>query len=133
MKYLIDTNICIYVMNRHPPEVVDRFRQHDIGEIGVSSVTVSELMYGAEKSAHSEKNRLRLSEFLRPFTVIAYDETAAVVYGTIRADLEKRGRLIGPLDTLIAAHALSLNLILVTNNEKEFQRVSGLRVENWAV
>ncbi len=131
MKYLIDTNICIYIMNRRPVEVIGRFYRFEAGEIGISSITVSELRYGVEKSVHIQKNRQRLSDFLLPFEVLDYDEASADSYGKIRAALEKRGKTIGPLDMLIAAQALSRNLILVTNNETEFRRVAGLRVENW--
>jgi len=132
MRYLLDTNICIYIINKHPVEVLQKFRQFKVGEIGISSITTSELHYGVSKSKNPDKNLERLTEFLIPFEVIAYDEHAAIVYGDIRANLERRGEVIGPLDLLIAAHALSNNLILVTNNEREFRRVQGLRVENWA-
>ncbi len=132
MKYLIDTNICIYIMNKRPLKVIKKFKEFGIGMIGVSIITISELEYGVAKSKHIKKNRKRLNEFLSPFDVLLYNEKASEYYGTIRADLEEKGLIIGPLDMLIAAHALSENLILVTNNEKEFKRVKGLRVENWA-
>ena len=131
MKYLIDTDMCIYIMNRWPVDVIERFRQFDPGEIGVSTVTVSELEYGVSKSMHREKNRSRLAEFLAPFAVLAYDEAAAGVYGDIRWRLEKRGLTIGALDMLIGAHAVSRNLVLITTNDKEFGRIEGLKVENW--
>jgi len=130
--FLIDTNICIYIMNDHPPEVVQKFRGIGIGNICISSITVSELQYGAYKSKQIKKNLKRLDEFLRPFEVLAYDEKASNYYGKIRSHLEKEGNVIGPLDMLIAAHALSENLILITNNEKEFNRVESLKVKNWA-
>ena len=131
MKYLLDTNICIYIMNRRPLNVIRKFKEYDIGDIGVSSITVSELYYGAQKSNRPEKNLQRLFDFLLPFEILSYDEIAASAYGSLRAALERRGELIGPLDMLIAAHALSQNLILVSNNVREFQRVPGLRIENW--
>lgn len=131
MKYLIDTNICIYIMNKHPSDIINKFKQFEPGEISISSITVSELQYGVEKSAQQKMNRIRLAEFLAPFRILPYDEVAAKAYGTIRFQLEKQGQPIGPLDLLIAAHALSQKLILVTNNDKEFRRIKNLKVENW--
>lgn len=118
-------------MNHHPPEVLERFRKVGIGEIAISSITVSELHYGARKSGRIKKNIKRIEEFIYPFDVLAYDEAASKEYGIIRAYLEKNGRIIGPLDMLIAAHALSRDLILITNNTKEFRRIKSLQVENW--
>lgn len=129
--FLIDTNICIHIMNDHPPEVIQKFREIGVGNICISSITVSELRYGACKSRQIKKNLKRIDEFLSPFEIISYDESAANHYGEIRSQLEKRGNVIGPLDMLIAAHALSENLTLITNNEKEFKRVKSLEVENW--
>jgi len=131
MKYLIDTNICIYIMNNHPPEVFEKFRQVGVGDVGISSITVSELYYGACKSGKIKSNCNRLEEFLYPFEILAYEESAAREYGRIRADLEKKGQVIGPLDMLIAAHAISRQLIIITNNSKEFKKIKALRVENW--
>ncbi|NOX63209.1 MAG: type II toxin-antitoxin system VapC family toxin [Chloroflexi bacterium] len=131
MKYMIDTNICIYIMNKRPVKVVKKFKQMAVGEIAVSSITVSELYYGAGKSGNPRRNKERVRDFLLPFVILPYDERAAVFYGDIRSRLERHGKPIGPLDTLIAAHALSQNLTLITNNEKEFQRIEGLAVENW--
>lgn len=133
MKYLIDTNICIYIMNQRPPEVIQKFKSQEIGEIGVSSITVSELQYGVAKSTFPEQNSKRLEAFLAPFQILPYDENAAKYYGEIRSQLEKKGQTIGPLDLLIAAHAMSCALTLVTNNAKEFERVASLEVENWCV
>ncbi len=133
MKYLIDTNICIYLMNHHPPEVLERFRKIGVGEIALSSITVSELHSGAQKSGKIKQNIKRIEEFIYPFDVLAYDEVASKEYGKIRVHLEKKGQVIGPLDMLIAAHALSRDLILITNNTKEFKRVKFLQVENWVV
>ena len=131
IKYLLDTNICIYIMNKRQVEIIEKFKQFEVGEIGVSTITVSELYYGIGKSRNLKLNEQRVEEFLSPLNVLSYDEDAAQVYGTIRIQMEKQGKPIGPLDQLIAAHALSRGLILVTNNEKEFKRVKGLKVENW--
>ena len=131
MKYLLDTNICIYIMNKRPANVISKFKQRKVGEIGLSSITVSELQYGVAKSNQRELNRKRLNEFIIPLDILNYDELAAEAHGNIRFQLEKSGQPIGPLDTLIAAHAVSRNLILVTNNEAEFKRVDDLKVENW--
>ncbi len=131
MKYMLDTNICIYVIKQKPQNVIRRFRQAKISEIGVSSITLSELEYGVMKSAKPEQNRMALAQFIAPIEIPAYDDAAAQHYGEIRADLERQGKPIGSLDMLIAAHALSLNSLLITNNETEFKRVSNLKIENW--
>jgi len=131
IKYLIDTNICIYIMNKRPRGVIQKFKLFDVGEIAVSAITVSELQYGASKSKNQRLNKQRIDEFLSPLEILPYDEIAAIIYGDIRLQLEKCGEPIGPLDLLIAAHALSRNLILISNNEKEFKRVKNLKVENW--
>ena len=131
MKYLIDTNICIYIMNKLPAGVIKKFKQFALGDVGISTITVSELQYGVAKSIHRKENQQRLEQFMAPLEILAYDEMAAKTYGDIRFYLEKYGQSIGPLDVLIAAHALSKNLILVTNNEKEFKRIKNLQVENW--
>ena len=130
MKYLLDTDICIYVINERPKAVLERFSRHPIGDLGISSITAAELAFGVAKSA-SSRNQAALEAFLLPLQVASYDIDAAITYGKIRADLQRRGIVIGPLDMLIAAHALSLNVALVTNNLKEFRRVSGLRCESW--
>jgi len=131
MNFLIDTNICIYIMNKRPPEVIQKFKTMEVGQIAISSITVSELQYGVSKSKYREQNLKRLDEFLTPFQILPHDEHASKFYGEIRSHLENQGTIIGPLDLLIAAHALSQNLILVTNNEKEFNRIPSLKVENW--
>lgn len=118
-------------MNNRPPEVIRKFKAKDAGQIGISSITVSELSYGVSKSNYQNKNLKRLKEFLTPFEILPYDENASNSYGKIRSQLEKTGDIIRPLDLLIAAHALSLNAILITNNEKEFNRVKSLKIENW--
>jgi tRNA(fMet)-specific endonuclease VapC len=132
MIYLIDTNICIYLMNQKPFKVIQKFKNTEVGQIGISTITVSELNYGVSKSNNKKQNAQRLEEFLAPFEILPYDEAASKYYGMIRNELESKGKVIGPLDMLIAAHALSKELILVTNNEKEFLRIKTLKVENWA-
>ena len=132
MKYMLDTNICIYVMKNRPNNVIKKFLSHDPEELCISAITYAELMHGVEKSMAVERNRIALSLFLSPITIIDFDMRAAEEYGKIRSDLEKRGTPIGPMDTLIAGHAKSRDLILVTNNTKEFHRVAGLSVEDWA-
>jgi tRNA(fMet)-specific endonuclease VapC len=131
MKYLLDTNICIYIIKQKPKIVLDRFKTHRLGEIGISSITSAELHYGVSKSANFNKNQIALNQFLIPLEIFDFDFNASVEYGKIRFELEKAGTPIGPLDLLIAAHAKSLAMTLVTNNEKEFNRVSGLKIENW--
>jgi len=129
---LLDTNICIYIINTKPPEVLARFHQYRLGEIGLSSVVAAELAYGVAKSG-SERNRRALQMFLAPLEMMPFDEKAVWAYGDLRAELERRGESIGSLDTMIAAHALSLNAVLVTNNTREFSRVKGLQLEDWVV
>ena len=131
MNFLIDTNICIYIMNKRPSEVIHRFKNIEVGQIGISTITVSELNYGASKSNLRKQNFKRLEEFLAPFEIIPYSQSASKYYGEIRSRLENQGNVICPLDLLIAAHALSENLTLITNNEKEFKRIKSLKVENW--
>ena len=131
MSYLLDTNICIYIINSRPEKVLQRFRKERIGNIGISSITASELAYGVIKSG-SERNRLALEMFLAPLEIYPFDESVIWHYGEVRADLEKQGKPIGALDTMIATHALALNAILVTNNTRKFSRVEGLHHENWA-
>jgi tRNA(fMet)-specific endonuclease VapC len=131
MPYLLDTNICIYIIKKKPQSVLDKFNSIEPGEVAVSMITVSELYYGARKSSNPEKNLLALNKFLLPFNIFDFDLAAANRYSIIRTELESKGTPIGPLDTLIAAHAISLDYTLVTNNEREFNRVSGLQVENW--
>jgi len=132
MKFMLDTNICIYVIKNKPENVVQRFLQHAPEEICISAITYSELMYGVEKSMSVGKNRIAVSLFLSPLTILEFHAHAAEEYGKIRAELEKKGTPIGPMDMLIAAHARAEGLILVTNNTREFQRVEGLMVEDWA-
>ena len=128
---LLDTNICIYIINAKPPGVLARFQQFQLGDIGLCSVVAAELAFGVAKS-RSTRNRHALEMFLAPLTILPFDENAIWVYGELRADLEHRGVPIGSLDTMIAAHALSLHATLVTNNTREFSRVPGLQLDNWA-
>ena len=130
MRFLLDTNICIYVINRKPPEVMQRFRRFPLGDIGISSITAAELAFGVTKSG-SARNRAALEKFLAPLEIVPFSADAIWHYGQVRAVLERAGTPIGSLDTLIAAHALLLNVTLVSNNLKEFDRVDGLRCENW--
>jgi tRNA(fMet)-specific endonuclease VapC len=132
MRYLLDTNICVYTIRRRPRAVVERLRRVAPSDVGISAITLSELLYGVEKSTRPVQNRAALSHFLAPLEILPYDDRAAEAYGRIRAALERRGRLIGPLDLLIAVHALALGATLVTHNTREFRRVPALPVENWA-
>ncbi len=131
MILLLDTNICVYLIRKRPPEVLRRFDEYAVGDIGLSSITTAELHFGAQKSQRPEGNLRALEQFLLPLTVVPFGQDAAAAYGRVRALLEGRGTPIGSLDTLIAAHALSLDLTLVTNNVREFERVPDLKVENW--
>jgi tRNA(fMet)-specific endonuclease VapC len=131
MKYILDTNICIYIIKKKPSSVFQKFRSLKPGSVGISSITLAELEFGIEKSIKPKQNRLALHQFLIPIDIVEFDSEAATEYGSVRAKLEKSGTQIGALDTLIAAHAKSLDCILVTNNEREFIRVNGLKVENW--
>ncbi|MCC2666830.1 MAG: type toxin-antitoxin system VapC family toxin [Gammaproteobacteria bacterium] len=131
MKYMLDTNICIYIIKKHPDNIIKKFNLLDVGDIGISSITFSELLYGVEKSQHSQKNKAALEEFVLPLEILPFDDESARHYGYIRASLEKKGTLIGALDLMIAAHAQATNLTLVTNNIKEFSRVHQLKIENW--
>jgi tRNA(fMet)-specific endonuclease VapC len=132
MKLLLDTNICIYLIKKSPPSVLKRFDTYAVGTIGISSITVAELEFGVQKSLYPSQNLQALEQFLLPLVILDFDHEAAKAYGKIRALLENRGRVIGALDMLIAAHALSLNIPLATNNVREFSRVPGLKVINWA-
>jgi len=132
MKYMLDTNICIYLIKQKPPEVLDKFAALSFGDVGVSAITVAELQYGVRKSQYPERNQQALEQFTLPLIIAGFDHNAAAAYGSIRATLERQGTPIGALDTLIAAHALSLGVTLVTNNEREFSRVPNLTVVNWA-
>ena len=133
MLFMLDTNICIYAIKEKPQKVIDRVRALRISDLGISSIVLSELEYGAEKSSNPVQNRVALMQFLAGIDIAGYDTTAARHYGEIRTYLESNGQVIGAMDMLIAAHARSLGVTLVTNNEKEFGRVPGLKIENWAL
>lgn len=129
--YLLDTNICIYLMKKKPDSVFNKMRTLNMADITISSITLAELEYGANKSQFPEKSKQTLFEFVAPFQILSFDEKASGTYGTIRAYLENKGTPIGSMDMLIAAHAIAEDKILVTNNEKEFSRVPRIRIENW--
>jgi tRNA(fMet)-specific endonuclease VapC len=131
MKFMLDTNICIALIKRKPSVMLEKLKSQIIGDIGISVITLAELRYGVEKSLCVDRNRQALQEFLLPLEIADFDENAASAYGSVRAALENAGVPIGPLDTQIGAHALSLGVILVTNNIQEFKRIRGLKVENW--
>lgn len=130
LKYMLDTNICIYVIKRKPLEAMQAFNLH-VGQLCISSITLAELLHGASKSAKSEHNLRVVEDFVSRLDILDYGDKAAAHYGDVRADLERKGTPIGVNDLHIAGHARSEALIIVTNNEKEFVRVNGLRVENW--
>lgn len=131
MRYLLDTNICTYVINERPAAVLAQFLAHEEDGLGISAITASELYWGVRKSG-SQRNLKALEKFMAPLNVIDYGLVAAQAYGILRAELERKGTPIGPLDLQIAAHALALNLTLVTNNLREFKRVPGIKLVNWA-
>ncbi len=131
MRYMLDTNICIYAIKHKPEKVFQKLQEVDPADVCISSITYAELVHGVEKSAAIDKNRLALSLLLANIEILDFDVDAAECYGKIRADLEKKGTPIGPLDMMIAGHAMSLGYKVVTNNVKEFKRVSDLKVENW--
>ena len=130
--YLLDTNICIYIIKKKPIEVLNVLKKKSKKDIFISSITVAELQYGVEKSRHVDKNRVSLIEFLSIFNIINFDDKDAIEFGKIKTHLEKIGKIIGPMDLLISSQAKSKNMILVTNNIKEFERIDGLVLENWA-
>ena len=128
---MLDTNFCIELLRGGAAQVASRMPKHEIDEIAISSISLAELQYGVARSARSAHHQTLLVEFCAPLAILAFDDRAAVTYGRVRAELKRTGTPIGPLETLIAAHALALNVTLVSNNEREFGRVDGLRIENW--
>lgn len=132
MNYMLDTNICIYVMRKKPENVLRRFREELDGGICISSITLAELEYGMKHSSDPVRNEQALLRFLAPLSILPFGAAAASEYGEIRAYLQSRGTPIGPLDMLIASHARAEGITLVTNNMREFERVPGLDLENWA-
>jgi len=131
MKVMLDTNICIALIRRKPPQVLKRFAAYKVGDIGISWVTLAELEFGVAKSRHREENQAALDEFVLPLEIASLDREVARVYGQVRATLEKKGTPIGALDMMIGAHALALGATLATNNTREFSRISGLTVVDW--
>lgn len=131
MNYMLDTNICIYLIRGRSQEILNKFKEFEFGDIGISSITFAELQYGVEKSEYKDQNRIALTNFLSPITILPFSDKAAVKYGKIRTLLEKKGGIIGAYDLLIAAHALAEDVVLVSNNTKEFERVPGLKLDNW--
>ncbi len=131
MLYLLDTDTVIYILKRRPPSVAARFERLPAENVGISAISVAELMFGAEKSREAARSRQAVEKVAEILRVFPFDGNAASAYGRLRARLEQRGTPIGALDTLIGAHALSLRATLVTNNTREFARVAGLKVENW--
>jgi len=131
IQYLLDTNACIDVIRNRSPRVLSRLRQCVPGSVGISSITLAELFYGVARSSDPERNLLALTQFCAPIDVVPFDDSAATTSGPVRRELERSGCPAGPLDTLIAAHSLSLGTTLVTDNEREFRHVKGLKVENW--
>jgi len=133
MKFMLDTNICIYLIKQKPIKVLKHFKSYSVGDIGISSISLAELRYGVSKSQYVEKNQQALNEFILPLEVADFNETAAEEYGIIRAELEKKGKPVGSMDMLIGAHALSLGATLVTNNVREFREIKNLKVVDWTV
>jgi len=129
--YMLDTNICIYLIKNNPPQVKAHFERLQPGDVLLSSIVLAELMYGISKSQHKNRNLAALEMFLMPLEIVQFDTHAAEIYGDIRVDLEQKGQVIGANDLFIAAHALSLDVTLVSNNIKEFGRIAKLRLENW--
>lgn len=131
MQYLLDTNTCIYIIKKKPVDIFEKFSKISLGEIAISSITIAELEYGVSKSEYKEQNRIALFNFLLPLEILPFSQKAASFYGELRSKLEREGKVIGSMDMLIASHAVSENLILVTNNLKEFSRIQSLKLENW--
>jgi tRNA(fMet)-specific endonuclease VapC len=132
MVLLLDTDVCIHLIRERPPTILERFDEYAVGDIGISAITLAELEYGVSKSSKPAKNRQALDQFIAPLRVSDFDRAATAAYGKLRATLDRKGQMIGGMDLLIAAHALSLNVRLVTHNVREFARVPGLRVETWS-
>ncbi len=130
--YLLDTNICIYIIKNKPIEVLQSLQKNLKKDIFISSITIAELQYGVEKSKYIDRNRASLIEFLSIFNIINFNDNDAAEFGKIKLKLEKKGKIIGPMDLLLSAQAISRKMILATNNEKEFERIEGLKTENWA-
>ena len=131
--YLLDTNICIYILKKKPIEVFERFKTLKLGEVKISTITVAELYYGAYNSQKVEKNLIIIDNFLKPFDYVEFYEKSAIEYAKIKSKLKKEGKIIGELDMQIAGIAMANDLILITNNFKEFERIDGLKINNWVL
>ena len=131
MEFMLDTNICIYLINKQPIKIIEKLKSIKTSDICISSITSSELWFGVYKSSYPKQNSLALTEFLSSINTVDFDDEAAINYGQIRAHLEGKGKIIGAMDMLIGAHALALSLTLVTNNLREFKRIPNLKVVNW--
>lgn len=129
--YLLDTNICIYIINNRPRSIVEKIKTFNPAEIKLSAISLGELEYGVSKSMYREKNRMALVNFVSAFDILPFDDTDAEVFGIIRADLERKGQVIGSYDMQIAAQAIARNITLITNNTREFERINSLRLDNW--
>jgi tRNA(fMet)-specific endonuclease VapC len=130
--YLLDTNICIYIINKRPKSIINTIASHKPNEIKISAISIAELEYGVSKSLYREKNRNALMDFLLSFEIIPFTVKDAEIYGIIRAELERKGEIIGPYDMQLAAQALRGDYVFVTNNIQEFKRIKKLKLENWA-
>jgi tRNA(fMet)-specific endonuclease VapC len=130
MRWMLDTDTCISIIKKHP-QVLKKLRGKSVGQVGISSITLGELSFGAEKSSRSKEAHEALGDFLVALEVAGFDDAAAMTYGRVRASLAQKGQPIGPLDTLIGSHALEIDVVLVTHNTREFTRVDGLRLEDW--
>ncbi len=131
--YLLDTNICIFTINKRPENVLQAIRQHMLAGLFISTLTIAELEYGVENSNQIERNRIALLQFISIFQVLAFDDAAAIHYGRLKSKLKRAGQRIGPIDMLLAAQALAADLTMVTNNGNEFARVGGLRLADWSL
>lgn len=129
--YLLDSSICIYIINNRPRQVVERIKTLKVRQVKLSAISLAELEYGASKSRARDRNRQALIDFATPFDIIEFNDGDAEIFGILRADLERRGSVIGPYDMQIAAQAITRNLVLVTNNVAEFARIPNLKIENW--
>ena len=130
-KYLLDTNICIYIINRRPEEIYQKFKKIKLENVFISSITVSELYYGIFKSKQFEKNQSALSNFLSYLNILSFSNEDGILAGEIRKKLESSGKMIGPYDLLIASQSITNGFTLVTNNIKEFNRIEKIKIENW--
>ena len=132
MIYMLDTDTCIYTIKKNPPAVFENLRRFSPDSVGISAITEAELRFGMSNSSKPEQNHRVLDQFLAPFQIVSFESSAAAHYGEIRSHLRRKGTPIGNMDLLIASHARSLSVTLVTNNMKEFKKVPGLKVENWS-